>query len=608
MAPKMSKAEKEAEMERLRLEAEAAAEKAAAELAEMEAARDKEEKERQLLEAALLAELDARVEEETAANDGLHAERKHELASEMFRLHADQEWQAYLACAELPDVCAEGEVNTFIATWQEKPTGTLWSVMPECSDAITVTRSLLLESSDAFSRGGDSLKQYEWQMSLQKQIVAEIDKKIDGATAEFLGRAEELKMVELPDLSVTIELPKALALASIAVRVTQYEDDVVSPYASEEAKAAASLMALGGVFKIDLCQLPAPAKTIKGFTMRAINEMSTSVVQMEYPIRGADGQIPTAAPPLRISYVLPPTVLLAEGLAPQVGWWEADMHELGEGKSEDRGKWSTDGIDDIKFDEATRTLSFDTLHLTALTLLQPTHLELPYTKWLFEPKGPRAGELHVATQRNVFRFALSTRGVVLKAPQIPDITDAAPMTAPVLLLRLRSCGINLCPKDSDAEKLERVTPKQLSLEEGVNASLCPLLPRYYLTGSKWNQSRGKTKCTLRYAIKPDADSMTGFDGAEEPAREDPFEVVESDWSTLLCQFRRVTVITANDETPTCDERPPKEEIVPHSTPLDALKGEDPEMVDVLRGSSVLYQDTVRQLLNSLRLFSFTKTA
>ena len=306
--------------------------------------------------------------------------------------------------------------------------------------------------------------------------------------------------------------------------------------------------------------------------------------------------------------MLPPTVRLAEGLAPQVGWWEADVHELGEGKVEDRGKWSTEGIDDIKYDESTRALSFDTLHLTSLTLLQPTHLELPYTRWLLEPKGASAGELHVATQRFLFRFAISARGVVLKAPMIADLTDAEPVTAPVLLLRLRAIGINLCPKDSDALPLERVTPKQVSLEEGVNASLCQLLPRYYLTASKWNQSRGATKCTVRYAVKANAEAMTGDADDGAAAAADPFEVIEEDWATMLCQFRKVTLIASNDASLTCDERPPKEETVAHATPLDALKAEDAEVLDALRGSSVLYRDTARQLLNSLRLFSFTKTA
>ncbi len=653
MAPKSKKekqAEKEAEMERLRLEAEAAAEKAAAELAAMVAAREKEEAERNAAETALQAELDARVEEEKAASEGLYAERAHELENEMERLNASEEWKMYLACEELPDVKNEGEVNTFLTTWTEKPAGTLWTALPGCSSGITLMRSLLLDSVYAYSRGTQAtLKQHQWQMELQKALIAELGRKLDGATAEFLQRAEEfynrdtqscivmlpaagcrfglwvnlaknprMKMIEYAELNVTIELPKALALASIAVRVAQYEDDIVSPYASEEARAAATLMALGGVLKIDLVGLPQPPKKVKGYTMRVVNEMTTSVVHTEYPIRGADGQLPTAAPPLRVTYVLPETVLMAEGLSPTVGWWDADVQPAGEdGATVDQGSWKTDGISDVSYDAETRTLAFDTLHLTSLTLLQPTHLELPYKRWLFAPHGPSSGDLYVHTQRFQLHFGLSARGVTLKAPAIAQtahLVGAPPMTAPVLLLRLRACGINLCPKDSDALPLERVTPKQLSLEEQVSADLCPLLPRYYLTGSRWNQSRGPSKVTLRLAVKPEAfgEGMTGYDeeepasaAAEATSAADPFEAVEPDWPTMLLQFRRTLMVIASDDHMTCDEAP-KEGAVAHSTPLECLKGDDPERLDVLRNSSVLYQDTVRQLLNSLRLFSVTK--
>jgi len=646
--PKMSKAEKEAEAERLRLEAEAAAEKAAKELAEMEAQRDKEAKERLVNEEALMGNIEYTFNDETTKSEGLYAERAHELDSEMTALNVDKEWKLFLACEELPDVLSEGDVNTYLTTWSEAPTGTLWQALPGCSQAITLVRSLLLSSAYAYSRGGVALKQHAWQMGLQKGLLACLNAKLDGATAEFLQRSDEfynketqscvamlpaegcryglwvnlaknprMKMIELPELSITIELPKALALASIAVRVTQYDDDVVSHYASAASIANAKLMALGGILKVDLAQLPQAPKKVKGYTLRAVNEMSHSVVPSEYPIRGLDGSIPVAAPPLRISYALPDSVLLAEGYALKIGWWDSDVQPVGEdGATEDRGSWKTEGISDVQYDADTKIVSFDTLHLTSLSLLQPTHLELPYKRWLFAPLGPSAGELHVVTQRFTLHFAITSKGVVLKAPLIPQtaaMVNVAPMTAPVLLLRLRACGINLCPKDSDAETLERITPKSLELEESISSMLCPLLPRYYLTASRWNQTRGPNKVTLRMAVRTGMDGleagMTGYDaeaGAAEaaPPASDPFEAVESDWPTMLLMFRRVIVVNTTDDSLQFDECA-KEGVIAHSTPIECLKGEDPEVVDVLRNSSVLYQDTVRQLLNSLRLFSFT---
>lgn len=539
-------------------------------------------------------------------------------------------------------------MNEYVTTWKEKPAGTLWTALPDCTSGMILMRALLLDSVYAYSRGTPAtLKQHKWQMELQKALIAEIGHKLDSSTAEFILRAEEyynretqsclvtlpaegcrfglwvnlaknprMKAIEFGGLSVTVELPKALALASCAVRVTQYDDDVVSPYASEEARAAATLMALGGVLKIDLLGLPPPSKKVKGYTMRAVTEMSTGVVRTEYPIRAADGSLPTSAPPLRVTYVLPETVLMGEGLKPEVGYWQADVQPTGEdGATVDQGTWKTDGIADVTYDPETRTLAFDTLNVnTSLTLLQPTHLELPYKRWLFSPRGGSSGDLFVHTQRFELHFSMSARGVSLKAPALPQtahLLSSAPMPAPVLLLRLRACGINLCPKDSDALPLERVTPKRLSLEEQISSDLCALLCRYYLTNSKWCQSRGPSKAMLRLAVKPETygEGATGYDEeAEEAAAaavSDPFAAIDPDWPSMLVEFRRTLMVIASDDHMTCDEAP-REGHIAHSTAFECLKGNDPDLVPTLTNSSVLYQDNVRQMLNSLRLFSFTK--
>jgi len=46
--------------------------------------------------------------------------------------------------------------------------------------------------------------------------------------------------------------------------------------------------------------------------------------------------------------------------------------------------------------------------------------------------------------------------------------------------------------------------------------------------------------------------------------------------------------------------------VAHSTPLECFKERDPDLQEELLSSSRLYQDSVRQLLDNLRLLSFTK--
>ena len=97
-------------------------------------------------------------------------------------------------------------------------------------------------------------------------------------------------------------------------------------------------------------------------------------------------------------------------------------------------------------------------------------------------------------------------------------------------------------------------------------------------------------------------------GLEEGAAKkvvDPYVAVsELEWQTLEYAKRRVLLVTAQDSDATCDDAP-KEGTVPHSTPLECLKATDPEVLDTVHASSRLYQDTARQLMDSLKLFSFT---
>jgi len=628
MAPKEKKSkkekqqEKEAELARLAEEQRIQEEKEEKERQEEEARRKKEQGERAAEELQLQGELEQRLEGESAANAEWYASRTIRLATEQAAALSGSEWDRFVACGERPDVMSEGDMNTFLTEWRERPRADLWKTLPTCTLATEMLSSTQLEAAHAHDRGDDKLA--IWQRELQILIFDELLSKLDSATAEFLQRSEDfvnnkmeccvtvaargchfglwvnlaknprIKSIEYADLSIAVELPKSLALASIAVRVTQYDNDFISPYASAESVASATSMALGGILKIDLLLLPPPAKKIKGWTMRPVTEMTTSVSHQPYPIPGADGVIPMSAPPLRISYVLDPGVMVPEGETQQVGWWD-DKEEM----------WKTDDISDIQWAPETRTISFDTLHLTALALLQPTHLEFPFKNWLLSPSTSSSADLYVQTQNHLLHVAVSAKGVVLKAPRLPALSALldTPLAASTLFLGLRRAGINLMPRDVDATKLERVTPKAAALEKEMHQAIAPLAARYHLCASRWNLSRGASKGTLRFAMKAESYADESAESSSTP--DDPFAAIEPDWATLEFSQKRVLLIAATDEDDSCNELA-AEGVVAHSTPLECFKERDPDLQEELLSSSRLYQDSVRQLLDNLRLLSFTK--
>jgi len=628
MAPKKSKkekqAEKEAELARLAEEQRLEEERIAKEIAEEEARLAKELKERTDAETAAQTEFDALLDAETGANASFYVERKAALEKERLISFERDDWAVFIACEPLPDVQREADVNTFLTEWGEKPRDgaeALDKTLADCTLCTELLRSLQLEA--AFSAARLEPKQAAWQHEIQLRLKAEMQRKLDGATADFLTRADEfanakhecivcvpaagcrfglwvnlaknprIKSIEYAELSVASELPKALALASIAVRVTQYAIDFVSPYANAEAREASPWMTLGGILQVDLLTLPPPSKKVKGWTMRPVTEMTNSVVTMQYPIPNADGQLPPpgTAPPLRISLYIDPSVILPEKVQ-HVGHWNAESQS-----------WAQEEISDVEYEADSRKLIFSTTSLTSLALLQPTHLELPYKDWIFLPRDAASGSLHVKTQRFDIHIDVSIAGCVLRGPDRPELAAliGVPMAASKLLLRLRSCGINLQPKDSDAPKLTKITPKEGWLEKELHEALTPIIGRYQLAPSRWNQSRGVSKLTVR--LSP---SDPVFDADEEvaPPPSDPYAASLADWPCLEFSKKKAIMVNALDADATCDETPLKDGIA-HSTPLECLKGDDPELLAMQVNASRVYQDTVRQLLDELRLFSFT---
>ena len=420
-------------------------------------------------------------------------------------------------------------------------------------------------------------------------------------------------------------------------------------------------MTLGGVFTVELLSLPPGATKVKGWTMRLVSEQSRTISRMQYPMPNPDGSAPSAgsAPPLRLSFEVGSSVIMAEGAAPKVGYWDSEVRppqppeppqpaerschsrqsgasraaETDQSRAHSRAvrrararvvcgvrdvcararalrspssaaaatsfffgplpfapgplpfalgplrfapgpprvwqaeAWKEDDcVWDVEYQAETRTVSFFTIRLASLALLQPSYLEFPYKAWLFSPRGPKSGTLHLVTQRFTFHFDLSAAGVTLRAPRLDQLAALldTPMAATTLLLRLRSCGINLCPRDADAACLDRVHPKEAHLEAACHEALMPLLPRYQLAASRWNLSRGAAKFMVRLsamaepmALADGSDEAGGYsgDGGGEKAAADPFAAI-GDWPTLEYGLNRVLMTNALDSDVQVRTRPP----------------------------------------------------
>jgi cancer susceptibility candidate protein 1 len=142
------------------------------------------------------------------------------------------------------------------------------------------------------------------------------------------------------------------------------------------------------VLFLELLSLPPPPKKVKGWTLRQVTALSTSISLSSYPPSSGIGvETPSVTsntqpqsvsqsaaptqqpvipgtgglpgwPPLRVSYLLPSNTIVRDK-NPVVGWWDSDSKT-----------WRTEGITDVDYDAPTKTVTFKTMHVTALAIIQ----------------------------------------------------------------------------------------------------------------------------------------------------------------------------------------------------------------------------------------------
>ena len=159
MAPKLSKKEKqalkEAELARIAEEQRLEEEKAEAERLAEEKRMAEELAARVKAETELYDEFNALLDAENAANEGLQRERVSTLSKEQAKRFDQDEWAVFVACEPLPDVQREGEVQTFLTEWGEKPqygADHVDKTMADCSLCTVLLSSLQLEAAYAAAR------------------------------------------------------------------------------------------------------------------------------------------------------------------------------------------------------------------------------------------------------------------------------------------------------------------------------------------------------------------------------------------------------------------------------------------------------------------------
>jgi len=426
------------------------------------------------------------------------------------------------------------------------------------------------------------------------------------------------KLIEVPDLNLTAELPKSLALASIAVRLVHRTYDNFTEHTKNE------FMAVGGVFTVDLLALPPPPKKVKGWTLRTLTPLAFDVNRLPYPIppAGADptlnpGQA-AAPPPMVLTYKLPPELVLVDP-EPMVGWWDSEAQE-----------WKTDGVTDIKVDED--TLTYATVKLTHLALLQSRVALMPYKQWNMRPT--ETGESCIisltpamADFEAPFEIEAGDGWCRLIGPHFPQLEHAGiyeELLSPWdLLSRLSACGLHLMPEDRDCVFVG-LEKKETALERVFCADLALLAPAFVLSSSKWNKDLGKDDCMVRFSEVTDFNRTLAVDLEKAFTREketvhvmlrklkgcalvdakDNLEALSKELEVHMADGRdNIGAAAVRSRNETFEK--PLEPMKYNQTVLSLLKGvASEEGLDRVHMASPPFTECVKNLLILLRVFTF----
>lgn len=507
------------------------------------------------------------------------AERSTAIARAEAHAREQMEWQRFTSCNHLPHPESDSAFNTYELRAKESLDLDLQHALHGCEDDL----SLLHELSSRYRRftacngaHAASPRPQQQQIQLNEFHPQQVDSedrmheyrsrlrqlmaaRIDRATAHMLQHYEKyannrgdvqvicctehfrtgvwvnvhknprFKTVDLQDMGVIVELPRSIALASVAVRLLYVAHNHHNDDCTKE------LRGLGGELTIDLLALPPSPKHSRGWTMRQVTALVDSVYRLSYPISPA-GADPTIAAtqqmhstnsslasaqqdgpnqqhiqasnitPMGVSFPIPPYVVVLDPNDVRAAYW-----------NQAEQAWQEDCISDVRLHG--RNLSLNTTKLTTISLVQRRDKLLPYEGWSIRPAGQLDSaviDLHTRQCEWYFggpiQIEVGINGCTLLSPALDELAhltgDQLPPTE--LLAHLCRSGLYVMPTKADAE-LAGTGSKVDELERFVCRDAALLAGSFMLCSSKWNSSIGSNDCLLRFAEVVDFDFCTRHD-------------------------------------------------------------------------------------------------
>uniref|UniRef100_G1TAN0 Dynein axonemal intermediate chain 7 n=1 Tax=Oryctolagus cuniculus TaxID=9986 RepID=G1TAN0_RABIT len=335
---------------------------------------------------------------------------------------------------------------------------------------------------------------------------------------------------------------------------------------------------LGGVYNLEILELPPQCKPVKGWMI--VELLKEGLQKYTYPPETVeDNETENAFPPIEVTVEIHENVVFFED--PEVVRWDAEGQY-----------WRTDGISNISYKQKERLITFSLDTFGPITLIQDTHINMPYQSWELRPMDSNTVLLTVTTVFTELQIQIKENLCMLASIKLKDqehlsILEGKWMAPVPFIIALKEAGLNIFP--SEYSHFYVVMNSKLPLVEMKAYRQMALLSSAFAFGwSKWNMLCSSTKVVFKVREHL----------AEEPAESPP-------WELLLFSGDRAQRLRV-DEDSECFSEALREDTEFHATLLHMVKDfASPEAMDRVRAAQCLVIDSVCHLLFSTRLLSYS---
>ncbi|XP_051011544.1 dynein axonemal intermediate chain 7 isoform X2 [Acomys russatus] len=331
---------------------------------------------------------------------------------------------------------------------------------------------------------------------------------------------------------------------------------------------------LGGVYHLDILELPPQCKQVKGWVLVEI--LQEGLQRFVYPPETAEEPDPeNAFPPIEVTLEVHEKVVFFED--PKVIRWDA------EGKL-----WRTDGISNIVYNRETRLITFSLDTVGPVALIQDAHINMPYQSWELRPLDANKVLMTVTTLFLELQIHIKENLCMLASIKLEDQDrlshlEGKWMTPAPFILALKEAGLNIFPTVYSHFYVV-INNKMPLVEMKAYRQMALLSAAFSFRWSKWNMVCNSTRVV--FWVKEDLAA----------AAKDHL---------LMFSGERAQVLKMREDSDVFSETL-EEETEFHSTLYHMVKDfASPEAMTKVRHSNCQFIDSVCHMLLSVRVLSYS---